>query len=527
MLEEDLATQLVLACALCMVGTSIGFNRPSWSRTYTTAARFRIALVLHAIVYLVVYLGAFILLRQIFARGFAVPTYDATLSAIWLALLAVLSWRLISSRPKEWLHGHAGIPGSAHRFATSLADGEVKPSAEIAEQARSALLSRGIDVDADWLDLARPTHQLLLRTTMLFLQVREWETQREFARFAREAKNELGSLRRRFDRLSFRVARSLTSIERLGEVIHLRHGAGVASSTEAKQADTLIRKIVTDLLADCCEDIRNFHESACLLAARAALVKRRTQKGRDTFVRALGFDLKRERGAADYVFLVTTAGLLYAGMWLFFQLLPSSTRTADLEFRQLVSVVSLVVFGSLVIAIVPKLRWGFANAGLRRRTPIAFVLGAGICAVIFAVVVQLTAGALLVGGMDGALGRVRIGSSWLLATFLTASTMAWLVQDHRWRGTQSPWLRRLLDGLSLGAAWVLGGGVGMLLQTRLLGVALDTEALSFFVIGSFVFGSLLGLLTAESARHTELRLPLRTLPTLTQISLSNPRSLEA
>jgi hypothetical protein len=529
MTEEDLAFQFALACLLCAAAAAIGFNRPSWARSYTTAARYWIAFLLHVVLYLVVYLAAFIVLRQLFVRGFGLPSRETILPATWLAFVAVFVWRIASSRPQTWLHEHASIPRCAHRFATALANRELKPAAAIEAQARSALLSRGIDVDADWLPLARPTNRSLLQATMLFLQIREWETDRRLARFAMEARNELDSLRRRFDRLSFRVARSLASIERLGQVVHLHQHSDAPGSEEAQQADALTRKIVTDLLADCCEDIRNFHECSCQLAARAALCTRYTEKGRDAFIRKLGFESHRESRAQDYFFLATTAILLYAGLWLFFQILPPVFRNGDLDPRERVLVVSLIVFGSLLIAIVPKLHWGFANAGLRRRTPIGFVLGAGICAIAFALLVHFAAGALLIGGLEGALGRMRLGSSWLLSTFLTASVMAWLVQDHRWRRAHSPLDRRVLDGLTLGVAWIVGSCAGKLIQARLLQIDVDAQALLFPALGSFVIGALIAFIAAESARRVELRTHphVPASPAISELQLARPRSATA
>ena len=63
MSETELAMHLILGGAMCMLGVSIGFNRPSWSRGYTTAARYRLALLIHGILYLSVFLLAYALGR--------------------------------------------------------------------------------------------------------------------------------------------------------------------------------------------------------------------------------------------------------------------------------------------------------------------------------------------------------------------------------------------------------------------------------------------------------------------------------
>lgn len=514
--DTELLMPLVLAGAICLLGVSIGFNRPSWSRTYTTAARYRRALLIHGLLYLMVFLVAYFVARKLWA----VPA----IALVWPVLMAVLILRLLWSWPKAWLHEVAGIPRHANDLAAMLTSSELQPPDRIVEEARATLASRGVDVDADWLPLAKPTHQLLMRATMLFLQIRQWEMQRQFTGFMCEARNEVNLLRRRFDRLSLRVSRSLASIERLGEVRHLYSAHDDRSSD--KHADVLLRKIVGDLLADSCEDIRAFYEDACLLTARAVYMTRSSNKGRNALLRTLGFELSEQRGKVSHGFLITTAVLLYAGIWMLFQWRPTGQAGAP---AFLTPVVSIIAFGSLVIAIVPKLHWGFANSGLHERTPWLFVAGAGLCAMLFAVVVQLCAGALLIGGMEGALDRLQRGSPWIPGMFVIASTMAWLVQDHRWRRISSALTRRLLDAVTFGAAWAVAGILGAVLKAQMFGPAIDSMTLLLSTGRSFLLGVLISQVTAEYARRRELREPLRPSRTILAdvSSLTKPRPAAA
>jgi hypothetical protein len=401
----------------------------------------------------------------------------------------------------------AGIPDHAKRRAAFLADGEFEPDAKFVEQARCTLSSRGIDLDSDWLPPARPTHRLLLRATALFIQLREWEFAPRFIKFAREAQNELDLQRRRFERLSFRVSRTLSSIERLAEIKHqFTRSTPNPPSTEV---DGLMKKIVNDLIADSCEDIIAFYDDACLLAVRGAMLTQSTRKGRAALLRRLGFRRPSPPAPVGYGILIPTALLLYVGMWVFFLILP--TPHADIHAKALIAVISIVLLGSISMAIIPKRRWGFANTGLHGRTPYSFVIGAGLCAVLFAVIVHLTAGALLIGGIAGALERLHASSPWLLGVFGTGATMAWLVQDTRWDHTPSRWMRRLRDAAVFGAVWV---------STTLVGEALDFEinhhlilslTLAKVVLGSFVFGGLIGYTIPEGVRVND-SVPLGSAP---------------
>lgn len=512
---------LFLVLVTSVLSASVGFNRPSWSRSYTTAARYRAALAAHITLFLLLMLIVYAVLRRGFAeyaRFEGTADQPSETALVWISLAITLCVRAVSTQPRKWLQRMAGIPGHAKRRAALLADGEFAPNAPYAEQAHSTLLSRGIDLELDWLPPARPTFRLLLRATALFLQVREWESNRRFAKFGSEAKNDLDLQRRRFDRLSFRVSRTFASIERLGEIRYRFTQSDPGSSSA--EVDGSIRKIVNDLIADSCEDIGAFYDDACLLAVRGAMMTEPTRKGRSVLLRRLGFLSPGRPAHAGYGILIATALLLYLGMWLFFLILPMPAT--DINDKARIAVVSIVVFGSISTAIVPKLRWGFANTGLHGRTPYSFVIGAGLCAVLFAVIVQLAAGAVLIGGIEGALQHLHTSFPWLFSVFCTGATMAWLVQDIRWASMRSPRMRRLRDAVTFGAVWMLSALVGRWLDFEINHHVVFPWALVGAEFGSFVFGACIGYAIPEAVRvnNPELleRVPLIASPDTTILS---------
>jgi hypothetical protein len=506
----------VLVIVICAISTSMGFYRPSWARSYTTAARFRGALMVHIFLYLLLLAALYAILRRASHTFAGASTASPSVSTLlWIALALTLCARIVSARPRAWLQRIAGVPDRAQRLAARLTEGELEPAQSIVEQARSTLSSRGVDVDADWLPLAQPAQRLLLKATELFLQLRDWEDNRAFSAFLAEVRNDYDLLRRRYDRLSFRVSRTVASIERLGEVRHLFSQRELESTAEApaagKAVDVLVRKIVGDLLSDCCEDIAAFYGDACLLAARAVLTTRSTRRRRDALIAALGFKLSPRAEPIRYGFLASLGVLLYFGVWFFFVMLPRTDT--NLPRKELVIVVSLVVFGAIAIAIVPKLRWGFANGGLHARTPIGFVVGAGLCAALFAVLVNLGAGALFLGGWAGALRRLSAGAPWLCATFLTASSMAWLVQDHRWRTTANRFRRRGLDAVTVGFVWVLSFILGHWLLKETQPITMSPAEFLQAAVVCFGFGAVIGFVTPESVRRDYLRATVRSAQT--------------
>jgi hypothetical protein len=460
----------------------------------------------------------------------------------------------------------AGIPTDARHLARTLAYAPFTPEMRVTEEARTLLLNRGIDPDSNWIPPATSTLQQLLKATALFIQLRTWQSastdeslaagpshdsyyggtadrdrtsvarqpsqelnvagspprtgepaswmqrlrhkrrNRRISRFVWEARNDFDLLRNRFDRQSFRVSRTLTWLESLGEIRQLFHSQGGKVSAQVKPLDDTIKRIAEGVLADCCEDIGAFHRAACLLAARGALVTESGRGNRFDLLNDLGFKLQDEREPSLYPFLGLAALLLYLGVSLFFFLIPADNTL--LNFWALVTVVATNVLGAMGIAIIPKIHWGLANGGLHEKTPLRFVVGAGICALAWATIVNLGAGAALIGGVTGAWQKLVEGAPYLHAAAVTAITMAFLVQDHRWRHVDAPQRRRWRDALTLGTAWLVSSIAGRLLSGAFQEDPHLLEELQR-ALSSFAFGAVLGSIIPESVRDTAIRVVTR------------------
>jgi hypothetical protein len=197
--------------------------------------------------------------------------------------------------------------------------------------------------------------------------------------------------------------------------------------------------------------------------------------------------------------LVPTALLLFVGIWLLFVLL--APQAADLNGKVVVAVASLTSFGALAVAIIPKLRWGFANTGLHDRTPITFIFGAGVCATLFSVGINLVAGALFLHGLSGAMRQLDWSLPWLAGTFATAATIAWLIQDNRWQGVCEPLNRRARDALVLGLLWLLVSALGEIILVASGKRVLVPMHLLYTALGSGIFGAVVGYAIPEFVRY--------------------------
>jgi hypothetical protein len=201
--------------------------------------------------------------------------------------------------------------------------------------------------------------------------------------------------------------------------------------------------------------------------------------------------------------------LLYVGFWLFFHILPAGDRRGGgMGLNSMVLVITLNALGALAIAIIPKRLWGFANAGLHPKTPLAFVFGAGVCAVLFAAVVNLAAGALVIGGWSGAWERLARGAPFLSLPFFIAATTAWLVQDHRWMHIGSARTRRLLDAATLASAWVAASLIARMIRAQdfeAFVASLEGARLLRMLAGG-IFGALIGYAIPAAVRDDRIRL---------------------
>lgn len=441
---------LAAAAVIVAMMAAIGFNQPSWCRTYTTEFRYRSAMVLHTLAYVVVLLVlAFGLRRGGLGAG----------DAASIALLATALLRAappVSERLRAWAHRVAGSPDTGRRFARALAEAQSDQSPAALQETSAFLLSRGIDLRHDWVAPLQPVRQLLGKTTLAFLRLRAWEDDRSFASFLAEARNDFDHLRQRFDRLSLRVARALANIERLGEVSLLASRSAAAQDGAEQRMDELLRRLLEDTVSDLCEDLARFHHDVCLLAARGVLSTRLTQQRRALAVRQLGFlDAPGEPPDGYGLLLLQLMLFIYGGCWLFLKLVPTpSGSIGQASLLLLYTVISAVSFG---VAVVPKTQWGFANSGLLGKTPVQFVIGAGLFALVVAVLLMAVVGAVFRHGWPGAARLLQENAVYLpTASFATASAMAWLVQDHRWGGIEQADRRRWLDAAVLAGVWVGG-----------------------------------------------------------------------
>ena len=505
------------AALLTSVVSVFGFNRPTWLRTYTTAGRYYDALAIHMLLYVGVLLLACVPLYP-FRQSLGGRDAVAALALVVGLAVRMLPWS--ARRMRNWAHRVAGIPATGRSFAANVAEAPFEASPPAQQEATRMLVSRRIDPRQDWLPPVRPVLELALTTTTLFLQLRKWEEDRRFTDFLVETRNEFDLLRQRFDRLLLSVARALSEIDKLGKLHFLAaQGAANAGAAASEHPDDLVKGMVNHTVSGLCDDLRQFYRDACLFAVRGVMTVHWTRRGRSAALVRIGFAQGRYEPAPGYaIVLFQTTLVMYFGCWIFL-LLGGSTpqQRGMLDPGAKILLVTLLVIASIMLAALPKLRWAFANAGLHRRTPVGFVVGAGLAAILAGIGLSLLAGALFLGGSHGAVAAARETAVILPSLFCTAALTAWLVQDHRW-GAASERSKRCYDALAFAGVWMastllwagLMGADSVANFTGMPARAFGSEgpALGF----ALVVGSTIGYFMPHAARKPQARVAPATEP---------------
>lgn len=485
------SSTLYYALLLCAALATAMFDRPTSGRSYTTLLRYGVALILHVAFHLWILLLAYVFLWRI---GLLAGWSHVT--AAWIAL-AVATAALILPQPSTWLrnslHRLADIPAMAFRTTDSLADAEVEAKDDVQIEARTTLDALGISRDYAWLPPAQSLYDQLFRATCLFMQLRRWDGDGRYRSFLEEANNDMFRLRQRFDAMSIGASRTLISLERLGLVKH----EFAIHSPDSHDIDGILRSLVSDSIADACEDVSRFHREACLLATRGVLATKATSHGRLRSFHQLGFGQLKDAPPNRYFALSVAAAVLFVGIWLMFLLAPVPPR--DLMPFQLQSLIMVSQLGAIAIALAPKHYFAFATGGLHIRTPWAFIISAGFIAVLFAVFVNISFGFVLKGTWEGVKTRLEIGAPYLGFAMLTSIATAWLMRDECWWRRSSQWVRRALDALVFGIGWLIAGLIAFAAEA-LTGGSDEAGSLLTRLPVMFLFGAAMGALILEYTR---------------------------
>lgn len=507
--------RFILGMLLIAAIAGMSFNRPSWARTYTSFLRYATSASLFIFLQVLIYYFVS-LLAQYVAHSVAANSqtplalFSPTLISVAVTVL-IAQHTLIDQTLRDKLHSLAGVPEVALKLTQALVDAPFNAKEQETQEAKLLLLRRGIDCDQDWLVPAQASQELFLKATIVYLRIKEWEQQHRFSGFMTEVRHDFDRMRDRFDRLSLKFSRTFSQIEELGDIKRIATTVGLeklaSTGIDVEQCDAKLKKVINDILGDLHEDISAFHRAVCRLLARRTLSCYLTADDRRRQLRDYGYELAVDVPSPAYQVFTYAAVVLLASISLFFAMaarLPNVT----LSVPALVVLITVIQLGALAIAIVPKLFWGFANAGIAKRTPVLFVLGAGLAATLFSVLVNCVFGLLQMQGWLGVVERLRESRPYLPSAFATAAAMAFLVQDHRWGFSQSHVVRRFCDATLMGVVWlVVSLGSTLLNPIPIQAPATGSSNILINALFGFAVGFALGYIVPGSFRQTHSVVP--------------------
>jgi hypothetical protein len=495
------------------------FKGPSWVRSYTTAARYCAGLIVYllsqALMLYVLSAAALSIesVTRLFTESgltlselkFLTPIFFAVLLA-WVLLL-IPQCRQFARWLRHACRRIARSPVEASHLSSVIADADFAPSSELEMTVHSVLVRRGWESNQNWLPVAQPVQELWFKTSLLYQLLRDWESKRKYARFVEDARPEFDLLRKRYDQLSMKIVRTFRTIEGFGTVLAAlsqNPGEQTGSSEEGDPAPspgtepaTTLRTSITDILADVRIDIEFLYEYVCLLIARGVLTNEKTENGRFWRLRDFGFLLEKPSGTPAWIF-PAAFGVVFCVMFLTYAVLGTGqTGESALSKAPMIVMIGTMQVVALIVAIVPKQYTGFANIDIDGRTPIKFVLVAGVAAFVLASPVSLLFRSFITLSLGAAFEGMLSSMPWMVMPAATAMATAYLIQDNRWHSIRSEFGRRILDaaftGISLGLAAAVVRGLFMLMESVFVP---DTNRI--FV--AMFLGVIIGLLVPHSVR---------------------------
>jgi len=199
----------------CIVWLAVYFHRiqsPDMASRFTTAARFRAALAAHVSLYLFVLLVFHLVLRRILlslgssaAEEYA-PVCHLGLSGNHLVHTGSFS---ATTPVADRTVRRAAV---CQKLAGQLGDSKLAPDSKWLDLGLLHARDRDINVHSNWFPPAASVRKLMLDSTALLSTSAGVGGSKALSPIILETRNDFDLLRRRFDRLTLRVSRSLTEM---------------------------------------------------------------------------------------------------------------------------------------------------------------------------------------------------------------------------------------------------------------------------------------------------------------------------
>ncbi|WP_440997961.1 hypothetical protein [Arhodomonas sp. SL1] len=476
------------------------FNTPPTNRSSTTWLRYHLS----ALVYVGLFEITFALIARYpqlveYVRAMA-PTLeealpdmtrdaeDPTSFTVGVAmLLSVLVPKVpglarVDQTLRTALQRVAAIPHEARRLAKGIQRADFVLDPTLSGAIRAHYENAGLEDGAFSLEEQHAVAEHFHRLTAMMLTLERWEADRRFARFLQERREQHGRLRERYGHI-MEMARGYSQLQQQGV-----NAEGRPLGEAAEKFRKGFEAELQNLILEAAELVSHTLLKCCLRSA-----------SRFAELRAMGLRLSGEehsRMNADQITILL--GALVLILLLYSALVSDITQIEPLV--RVAMVPTIYVFAVLA-AVLPKQHWpmfqrrpgapppafGYALSGL------AAVVIAFCVAIVFRTLLELK-GMSLLGALAEAWARFWEASyPWLLMSFVTAVSIAAIIDSTHLATMGAGWRRRLVEAIVLGVVVGSTGAVVWFYIARLrTGTNVPVPPLAGVLSVSLLVGASLG-----------------------------------
>ena len=418
------------------------FNSLRGTQSYTTSALYYLGLATFIVPFVLIYF---------FLRELNPLAAVWLLIAFWLAPILPEAWRSFCQRIAQ-------IPAYAHSLQAALAVApfELRPADLPAIHRKVARF--GYHPDDFQAVQSTFIQSRFLKITAIMYHLEQWDRKKE--PFMERNNEHYSELRHSYDLLSFKAVRALRYTSAI-------HGAimddskvepddwqALASSTQDNKVQSAARDAAGCMLEDLRKDMDFLLDTLFLFVARAVLASEWSSAAYRRRLETIGFKLARPiSGITQAIISAVTVSLVWTLIWLI-PLVSQGFDNKPAAIARVFILPSLNLTLNFLIVYYCKRKFAFANEASLGRLPIEFILSVGFLSAL----VMFPFRALfdyyqfapeqftqaLVGGL-------------LLSIFPwgTGAVTALLVQQSIWDAFKSERVKRILDGVTFGACFVL------------------------------------------------------------------------
>jgi len=466
------------------------FNSLQGTRSYTTGLFYYLGIATFIVPFVLIY---FLLLGGV-----------SRLAAVWL----VIGLWLTPILPKAWrsfCHRVAQIPTFAHSLQHLLAVAPFELRPEDLPAIHRNLGRIGYRLDDFQAVQSTFIQSRFLKITAIMYHLEEWDRKNE--PFIKRNPEQYSELRHGYDLLSFKAIRALKHASAINAAImddsKVQPDDWQALDLMAAQ-DNRLQSAARDAAAGMLEDLRKdmdfLLDNLFLFLARAALASEWSSAGYKRRLETIGFKIARPISEISQTIVGAVAiTVVWTLIW-FILLAGQGLESGPLTVGRIFALSSLNLIANILVVYYCKRNFAFANEGLFGRYPIGFILTVGIFTALLMFPLRIFFDYYQYPGqiMDRLVGDLVLS----IFPWGTGAATALLVQDSIWDAFKSKRVKRIMDGVTFGACFVLL--LLLLLAIHRIAPIPQLQAMppSLIIVSSlFGFGFVVGYLVIAPVRE--------------------------